>query len=213
LGPPGAGKGTQGVVLSNKYSLPHISTGDMLRDAVKNGTDTGKRAQGYMTRGELVPDDIVNAIVVDRLAKEDAQKGFILDGYPRTEPQARMLDESLRALKMRLDLVIYFETSDAIAIARLSGRRICAKCGANYHVKNIPPKVSGVCDACGEGLVQRPDDREVTVRNRLKVYERQTKSLVDYYKAKGSLRLVSGDLDVNEVFKILSAMFKEERLA
>ncbi len=212
LGPPGAGKGTQGAVLSKRYPVPHISTGDLLRDAVKNNTPTGKRAKGYMLKGELVPDGIVNDIVVGRLSGKDASRGFILDGYPRTETQAQMLDGSLKKLRMKLDLVIYFETSEAVAIERLSGRRICAKCGANFHIKNIPPKASGICDVCGGGLAQRPDDSKDTVRNRLEVYEQKTKSLVDYYKARGILRKVSGDLDVDEVFKILSRMFQEERL-
>ena len=212
LGPPGAGKGTQGVVLSKKYSIPHISTGDMLREAVKSGNTTGKKAKEYMDKGELVPDKVVNAIIVERLGQGDAKDGFILDGFPRTVPQAEMLDESLVALGIGLDLVLYFETSKNVAIMRLTGRRICPRCGANYHVKNIPPKKDGICDHCGEGLVQRKDDTEETVRRRLVVYEEQTKSLVDYYTRRGGLRRISGDMDVDEVFRILSGMFRDEKL-
>ena len=212
LGPPGAGKGTQAKVLSNSYSIPHISTGGILRQAVKDGTDVGKKAKAYMDKGELVPDEVVNQIVVDRLKAGDARAGFILDGYPRTRPQAEELDRSLAALGIGIDIVVYFDTSEAVAVARLSGRRVCKKCGANYHVKNIPPKRAGICDACGSELIQRPDDKEATVRNRLVVYERQTKELIDYYKKKGVLRKVSGDLNVEDLFEVLSKMFKEEGL-
>ncbi len=212
LGPPGAGKGTQAKVLSDRYAIPHISTGDILREAVKNGTQVGKQAKAYMDRGELVPDTIVNQIVVERIGLPDAKKGFILDGFPRTEAQAENLDRSLKALGIVLDMVIYFETSNRVAIERLSGRRVCRKCGANFHIKNIRPKVEGVCDHCGAELFQRPDDAEGTVRNRLVVYERETKELVDHYAKKGTLRKVSGDLNVDDVFLILSKMFKDEGL-
>jgi adenylate kinase len=212
LGPPGAGKGTQAKVLSQTYAIPHISTGDILREAVKNNAPVGKKAKAYMDKGELVPDDVVNQIVVERIGEDDAARGFILDGFPRTRVQAQRLDESLGELGIALDLVLYFETSNRVAIARLSGRRVCRKCGANFHITNIPPKVNGVCDHCGGELYQRPDDSEETVKNRLVVYEQQTKELVEYYRGKGLLRTVSGDLDVQEVFVILSKMFKDEGL-
>lgn len=200
LGPPGAGKGTQAQRLSREYKLPHISTGDMLREAVKNNTDLGKKANAYMIKGALVPDQLVIEIVKERLIKDDAKKGFILDGFPRTTPQARILDEVLKDAGMPLDAVIYFETSDEIVIRRLSGRRVCKNCGANYHVKNIPPKKEGICDVCGTLLVQREDDKEATVKNRLTVYKKETAELIDYYKSKNILKTVSGDLDVDQTY-------------
>ncbi len=212
LGPPGAGKGTQAKVLSNRYSIPHISTGDILRVAVKEGSAVGNKAKGYMDKGELVPDEVVNQIVVEALLKPGAEKGFILDGYPRTRFQAEELDKSLKTLGISTDLVVYFKTSETIAVSRLSGRRVCKQCGANYHIKNIPPKVSGICDVCKSVLVQRPDDNEATVKNRLVVYERQTKELIDYYKGKGTLREVPGDLNVEELFSVLTKLFKDEGL-
>lgn len=213
LGPPGAGKGTQAKVLSERYGMPHISTGDILRESVKNATPVGNEAKAYMDKGELVPDAIVNRIVVERLRRQDAKTGFILDGFPRTRVQAEGLDTSLKGLRMKLDLVVYFFTSNEVAIFRLTGRRVCRKCGANFHITNIPPKVDGACDHCGGELYQRTDDKEETVGARLVVYENQTRELVDYYEARGILRKVSGDLDVNEVFRILSKMFKDEGLA
>ncbi len=213
LGPPGAGKGTQSVVLCKKYVIPHISTGDMLRESIKTGQSLGLKAKSYMDKGELVPDEVVTGIVVDRLARPDAKKGFILDGFPRTLKQAEDLDVALTNIGSGIDLVIYFATSSDVAIARLSGRRVCKKCGFNYHVKNIPPKKEGVCDKCGGELFQRLDDKEETVRNRLKVYEAQTKPLIDYYMKKGILKKVSGDMDVDELFKALSKIFSDSKLA
>jgi adenylate kinase len=213
LGPPGAGKGTQGAVLSKKYKVPHISTGDMLRESVKAGEALGLKAKSYMDKGELVPDDVVIGIVVERLKKPDTKNGFILDGFPRTVKQAQSLDEALGKISSGIDLAVYFETSPAVAIARLSGRRVCRNCGFNYHAKNIPPKKEGVCDRCGGELFQRPDDREETVTNRLEVYEAQTAPLVKYYDRRKILRKVSGDLDVEDLFKVLSKIFSDERLA
>ncbi|MDD5496636.1 MAG: adenylate kinase [Candidatus Omnitrophica bacterium] len=213
LGPPGAGKGTQSSVLSRQYKIPHISTGDILRSAVKSGSELGTRAKSYMDKGELVPDDVVIGIVVEALKEDDTKNGYILDGFPRTVKQALSLDEALMKASSGIDLVIYFETSDEVAIERLSGRRVCKKCGFNYHLKNIPPKRPGVCDKCGGELYQRPDDKEETVRNRLKVYKEQTAPLIDYYEKKGALRKVSGNLDVEELFKVLSKMFSAEHLA
>jgi adenylate kinase len=213
LGPPGAGKGTQSVVLSKKYNLPHISTGDILREAVKAGLPLGLKAKFYMEKGELVPDEIVTGIVADRLKKPDTKEGFILDGFPRTLPQAQDLDSALKAISSEIDMVLYFATSPAVAIERLSGRRVCKSCGFNYHIKNIPPKKEGVCDKCGGVLFQRPDDKEDTVKNRLKVYEDQTKPLIDYYINEGILKRVSGDMGVDELFKVLSKVFADAKLA
>ena len=212
LGPPGAGKGTQSVVLARDYKLPHVSTGDILTQSVKAGLPLGVKAKSYMDKGELVPDEVVTGIVADRLSMPDTGKGYILDGFPRTVNQARELDKALADAGSKLDLVLYFETSEKVAIERLTGRRVCKSCGFNYHVRNIPPKVAGKCDKCGGELFQRPDDSEATVRNRLKVYEVQTSPLVDYYKNRSVLRKVSGDLGVNELNKVLSKIFSDEKL-
>jgi len=212
LGPPGAGKGTQAAELSKKFGWIHISTGNMLREAVKNKTTLGVEAKKYMDSGELVPDSVVTKIVVERINAMLPDQGFILDGYPRTEAQAKGLEDALGELRRPIDKVIYFETSPEVSIIRLSGRRVCRKCGANYHIKNIPTKKEGICDKCGAELFQRDDDKEETVRNRLKVYEEQTQKLLFYYKEKGILEAVSGDLDVDKLFDELSALFKRESL-
>jgi adenylate kinase len=213
LGPPGAGKGTQSIVLSKTYKIPHISTGDILRESVKKGLPLGLKAKAYMDKGELVPDEIVTGIVVDRLKSSDTKNGYILDGFPRTVKQGEDLDKALKQGGSSIDMAVYFDTSEGTAIERLSGRRVCKACGFNYHIKNIPPKKDGVCDKCGNPLFQRPDDKEDTVRNRLKVYEAQTKPLIDYYTAKGIIKKVSGDLGVDELFKVLSKIFKDAKLA
>lgn len=207
LGPPGAGKGTQSVVLSREYKIPHISTGDILREAVKSGLALGLKAKAFMDKGDLVPDEVVTGIVAERLKKPDTKEGFILDGFPRTLKQAIDLDEALENMSSGIDMVVYFDTSEKTAVERLTGRRVCKVCGFNYHVKNIPPKKAGVCDKCGGALFQRPDDSEATVLNRLKVYEKQTKPLVDYYDQQGILKKVSGDMGVDELFKVLSKIF------
>lgn len=213
LGPPGAGKGTQAKVLSKEYKIPHISTGDMLRDAVKKGTETGKSAKSFMDKGELVPDEIVIDLVIERVSGADADKGFLLDGFPRNEKQADKLNEAFAKTGRKLDIVLYFRTSSEVSISRLSGRRVCARCGANFHIKNMPAKVEGICDYCDGKLIQRDDDKEATVKNRLKVYEKETKSLIEYYKDKGILREVSGDLDVNELFEDIKKLFAKEAFA
>lgn len=209
LGPPGAGKGTQAQVLSKDLSTPHISTGDMLREALKAGTPLGLKAKAFMEKGALVADEVVIGLVRERLLQSDAQKGFILDGFPRTVEQAKSLDAGLSELSMPLDSVFYFRTSLAVIVMRLSGRRICGQCGKNYHVINFKPKVEGVCDICGSKLVQRPDDKEETIEKRLEVYEEQTAPLIDYYRAKKILVQVSGDLDVQplnaHLMKLLNA--------
>ena len=213
LGPPGAGKGTQGVVLSKSYQIPHISTGDILREAVKKETPLGKLAKTFMDSGELVPDEVVVGMVVDSLGQDDTKKGYILDGFPRTLKQAEELDAALNKISSGIDMALYFEIPENIAIDRLTGRRVCKSCGANFHIKNIPPKKEGVCDKCGAELFQRPDDKLETVKNRLKVYELQTRPLIEYYTKKGILKKVSGALDVKDLFKELCQVFSDAKLA
>lgn len=213
LGPPGAGKGTQASVLSKQYNIPHISTGDMLRESIKRGEPLGRSAKTFMEKGELVPDEVVTGIVIERLKRPDTKKGFILDGFPRTLKQGTDLDGALKDALTHIDMVVYFETSEKTAIERLSGRRVCKNCGFNYHVKNIPPKKEGTCDKCGSPLFQRPDDNEETVKNRLKVYGFETKPLIEYYTKKKILKRVSGDLGVDDLFKVLSKIFSDEKLA
>ena len=208
LGPPGAGKGTQAQVLSQRLKVQHVSTGDILRRAVKDGDPVGLKAKGYMDRGELVPDDIVIRIAAARLAQPDMSAGFILDGFPRTRAQAEGLDRTLSDLRININLVIYFKTSEDIIIQRLSGRRACSVCGTNYHAVNIPPRKPGVCDKCGGNLYLRDDDKEETVRKLLKVYETQTADLIRYYQDKGILREIDGNLEVEDSFHTLSLLFK-----
>jgi adenylate kinase len=212
LGPPGAGKGTQAQVLSKDLRIPHISTGDMLREALRQSSPLGLQAKEYMEKGKLVPDSLVIALVKERLSKPDARNGFILDGFPRTPEQAESLDRTLEGLGIPLDLVLYFETSLPVIIRRLSGRRVCGQCGKNFHLVNFKPKTEGLCDACGGGLVQRPDDREETIEKRLKVYEQETTPLIDYYKKKKNLVRVSGDLEVRPLNVQLMELFKDKGL-
>lgn len=210
LGAPGAGKGTQAGILKNAYGLLHVSTGDMLREAIKEGSETGLKAQEFMNRGELVPDEIVTHAVIDRMAKPDASGGVILDGYPRTRPQAESLDTSLKSEGRDLSVVLYLKTTNEVAIQRLSGRRVCTGCGKNYHVVNMPPKVEGICDTCGVQLIQREDDNPDTVKNRLDVYDNSTKDLVSYYEEKGLLREVDGDLPADQLFEDIDVLFSRE---
>jgi len=185
LGPPGVGKGTQAKILIKQYSVPQISTGDMLRASVKNETDLGKKAKEYMDRGDLVPDNVIIGLIQERLKENDAQTGFILDGFPRTVAQAEALETLLSDLNIEIDKVIDIDTKDEdVIVERITGRRVCKQCGAIYHIKNMPPKVDGVCDACGGELYQRKDDNEATVRNRLKVYYDLTSPLKEFYKNK-----------------------------
>ncbi len=184
----------------------------MLREALKAATPLGLKAKEYMEKGGLVPDQIVIALVKERLSKSDARAGFILDGFPRTVEQAKSLDMTLSEMKMTLELVLYFKTTLAVIIRRLSGRRVCGQCGKNFHVKNFRPKVEGICDACGGKLVQRPDDREDTIEKRLKVYEEQTEPLIDYYRKKNTLAESSGDLEVQDLNDELMALFKARGL-
>ena len=204
LGPPGAGKGTQAVMLAEKKGFLHLSTGDILRENVKRGTDIGKKAKAFMEKGELVPDDIVIEMMLDTIKNAKAKKDFILDGFPRTVYQAKKLDAELHKLKLAIDMVVYFKTSIETVILRLTGRRLCSKCGANYHIVNMPPKKQGVCDKCGSELYQRKDDNEETIKKRLEVYNSQTKELIDYYKAQGILEEVSGNLEAGVVYSELT---------
>lgn len=212
LGAPGAGKGTQAGILKEAYKLLHVSTGDMLREAIKEGSQTGIAAQSYMNKGELVPDSIVTELVINRLAKPDAAQGVILDGYPRTLAQAEALDVALANNGKAVDVVLYFKTSDEVAIQRLSGRRVCPKCGYNYHIKNIPPKIEGICDKCAVSLIQREDDKPETVKNRLVVYGERTNDLIDHYRKKGTLREVDGDLAAEKLFENIKTLFSKEGL-
>jgi len=211
LGPPGAGKGTQAKILSEKFNLAHISTGDILRDAVKKGLPLGIKAKEFLKKGELVPDDIVVEMVVEKI-RGIANRGFVLDGFPRTERQAEELDSALGNMGLGLNSVIYLETHLQVSTQRLSGRRMCRLCGSNYHLKNIPPKKEGICDRCGGVLILREDDREETVKKRWQVYQSQTAGLIDYYQRKGILRKVSGDLEASSVYEKLYKLFMEEKL-
>ncbi len=200
LGAPGAGKGTQATRIVEKYNIPHISTGDIFRDNIKRQTELGMRAQEYMNKGELVPDDLTIEIATTRLLEDDCKNGFLLDGFPRTVYQAEKLDEFLKEHGQKLDNVIDVEVDQEALIARLTGRRICKNCGATFHVINIPPKEEGICDNCGNTLIQRDDDSEETARNRLSVYAEQTMPLVDYYKGQGILVEIDGEGNPEKVF-------------
>lgn len=200
LGPPGAGKGTQASAIVEKYNIPHISTGDIFRANIKEGTALGQEAKAYMDKGLLVPDELVVSIVKDRLLKDDCKEGFLLDGFPRTVGQAEALDSELDKLGIKLDRVININADPEILIERAVGRRICRECGATYHVKYNPPKVEGVCDKDGGELYQRDDDTEETVTTRINVYMEQTEPLIDYYKKQGLLMDVDGTKTIDEVF-------------
>lgn len=200
LGAPGAGKGTQAKMIAEKYGVPHISTGDIFRANIKNGTELGKEAKGYMDKGLLVPDELTVRLLLDRVAQEDCVNGYVLDGFPRTIPQAEVLDEKLTELDEKVDYAVNVDVPDENIINRMSGRRACLNCGATYHIVSIPPKKEGICDVCGSELVLRDDDQPETVKNRLKVYHEQTQPLLDYYEKKGVLRTVDGTLPMEEVF-------------
>ena len=209
LGPPGAGKGTQAVRIVEKYNIPHISTGDIFRENIKNGTPLGKKAQEYMNSGQLVPDDLVVEIATTRLLEDDCKNGFLLDGFPRTVYQAEKLDQFMEDHGMKLTKVIDIQVEKDELITRLTGRRVCKGCGASYHVVNIKPKVEGVCDKCGGDLVQRADDTIETVENRIDVYNNQTLPLVEYYKNAGLLFEVDGTLGLDVVFNKISEALGE----
>ncbi len=203
LGAPGAGKGTQAKMIADKYGIPHISTGDIFRANLKAGTELGKKAKVYMDQGLLVPDELTCDLVVDRISQDDCANGFILDGFPRTIPQAECLTEALAKMDDAMDYAIDIDVPDEAIIERMSGRRACLNCGATYHIVNVPPKVEGICDRCGSPIVLRADDEPETVKKRLDVYHEQTQPLVDYYKEQGILRSVDGTLGMMEIFNAI----------
>ena len=208
LGPPGAGKGTQATGVSSHLRVPHISTGDMFRAAIKNETPTGLEAKRYIDAGQLVPDELTVELLLDRVKADDCAKGYILDGFPRTIPQAQVLTDTLAKTGEQIDYAIDVDVPDSNIVARMSGRRSCPKCGASYHISFIPPKKEGICDNCGAELIQRQDDKPETVQNRLSVYHEQTQPLIDFYKEKGVLRAVDGTKDMKEVFQAISAILE-----
>ncbi len=209
LGAPGAGKGTQAKMIADKCGIPHISTGDIFRANIKNGTELGAKAKEYMDKGLLVPDELTCGLVVDRIQAEDCKDGYILDGFPRTIPQAEALEEALNKIGQRVDFAINIDVPDENIISRMSGRRACTSCGATYHVVFNPPKKEGICDDCGAELVLRDDDKPETVKNRLRVYHDQTQPLIDFYSARDVLRTVDGTQSMEKVFddilKVLGA--------
>lgn len=209
LGPPGAGKGTQAVRIAEKYQILHISTGDIFRANVKEGTPLGQKAKEYMDKGLLVPDELVCDLVEDRLSKEDCKNGYLLDGFPRTVFQAQHFDNYLKANGIALDSVVDIEVDEDILLPRMIGRRVCRNCGKPYHIETMPPKKAGVCDVCGGEVYQRADDCEETVKNRFKVYQDQTSPLIEYYKESGLLAPIDGSKAMNEVFEDICALLGE----
>jgi adenylate kinase len=208
LGPPGAGKGTQAKKISAQFSIPQISTGDMLREAVKNGTEMGRQAKTHMDRGGLVPDEVVIGIVKDRLQATDCANGFILDGFPRTIPQAEALERATKDLKKEIRVVLSLEVDENELMERLCGRRTCTGCGAMYHVTFNPPKAQGTCDTCGAALVQRDDDREETIRTRLVNYKKMTEPLLQYYKGSGKIRTVRATGDIDAIYSGIAKILR-----
>lgn len=209
LGAPGAGKGTQAKKIAAKYGIPHISTGDIFRANIKNGTELGKKAKTYMDQGLLVPDDLVVDLVVDRVNQDDCAKGYVLDGFPRTIPQAEALDKALAAMDQKMDYAIDVEVPDENIVRRMGGRRACVGCGATYHLEYAPTKSEGICDACGKELILRDDDKPETVQKRLDVYHEQTQPLIDYYANAGILKTVDGTVDINDVFQAIVSILGE----
>lgn len=200
LGAPGAGKGTQAKRIADRYQIPHISTGDIFRSNIKNGTELGMKAKSYMDSGNLVPDELTLELVVDRLAQDDCKNGYVFDGFPRTIPQAEALDQALEAKGEKVDFAINIDVPDPNIVMRMSGRRACLKCGATYHLKFNAPAKQGICDRCGNELTLREDDKPSTVFKRLAIYHVQTQPLINFYKNKGCLVQIDGTKDVNEVF-------------
>ena len=200
LGAPGAGKGTQAKKIADKYGIPHISTGDIFRANIKGGTELGMKAKSYMDQGQLVPDDVTIGMLLDRISEADCADGYVLDGFPRTIPQAESLTKALENRGEKMEYAIDVDVPDADIVSRMSGRRACLACGATYHIVTIPPKQEDICDGCGETLVQRGDDKPETVQKRLTVYHDQTQPLIEYYKQAGMLVTVDGTKDLNDVF-------------
>ncbi|MBO7514122.1 MAG: adenylate kinase [Lachnospiraceae bacterium] len=209
LGAPGAGKGTQAKLIADQYQIPHISTGDIFRANIKNGTELGKKAKTFMDQGLLVPDELVVDLVVDRVAQDDCVNGYVLDGFPRTIPQATALDEALIKKGTGIDYALNVDVPDENIIRRMSGRRACVNCGATYHIVHIPTKVEGICDRCGSELILRDDDKPETVQKRLNVYHEQTQPLIDYYSKAGILVSVDGTKDMLEVFDDIQKILGE----
>jgi adenylate kinase len=209
LGAPGAGKGTQAQMIADKYKVPHISTGDIFRANIKNGTELGMEAKKYMDQGLLVPDELTVKILLDRVAKEDCKDGYVLDGFPRTIPQAEVLDKALAERGESIDYAVDVDVPDENIVKRMSGRRACLSCGATFHLEHVPPKEEGICDRCGKELVLRDDDKEETVLNRLKVYHDQTQPLIQFYKNKGVMQAVDGTKSMQEVFDAIVAILEK----
>lgn len=209
LGAPGAGKGTQAKMIADKYGVPHISTGDIFRANIKNGTELGMEAKKYMDQGLLVPDELTVKILLDRVAKDDCEKGYVLDGFPRTIPQAEVLEEALANIGDKIDYAIDVDVPDENIVRRMSGRRACLSCGATYHIEHVPPKTEGICDRCGKELVLRDDDKAETVKNRLNVYHEQTQPLIEFYEKKGVLKSVDGTVDMQDVFAAIVSILGE----
>ena len=209
LGAPGAGKGTQAKMIAEKYGIPHVSTGDIFRANIKNGTELGKEAKQYMDQGKLVPDELTVKILLDRVAQDDCKNGYVLDGFPRTIPQANVLDEALTKLGDKIDYAVNVDVPDENIINRMGGRRACVACGATYHVVYTAPKTEGICDVCGKELIIRDDDQPETVKNRLNVYHEQTQPLIDFYEAKGVLKSVDGTVDMKDVFAAIVEILGE----
>ena len=204
LGPPGAGKGTVAALLKKELDVPHISTGDIFRENIKNGTELGKKAKTYMDQGLLVPDELVVDLVVDRVNQEDCKNGYVLDGFPRTIPQAEALTKALAAMGQKMDYAIDVNVPDENIVHRMGGRRACVGCGATYHIEYAPTEKEGICDVCGGELILRDDDKPETVQKRLDVYHEQTQPLIDYYTNAGILRTVDGTVDIDDVFRAIT---------
>lgn len=206
LGAPGAGKGTQAARIAEAYGIPHISTGDIFRANIKAGTELGKKAKGYIDQGALVPDEVTIGMLLDRIHEKDCEKGYILDGFPRTIPQAESLTEALAQEGTKIDAAVDIEVPDENIVKRMGGRRACLNCGATYHIAFNPPKKQGICDVCGQKLVLRDDDKPETVQNRLSVYHEQTEPLIAYYKKAGVLKTVDGTQSMDKVFEDIRAL-------
>lgn len=209
LGAPGAGKGTQAKMIADKYDVPHISTGDIFRANIKNGTELGIEAKKYMDQGMLVPDELTVKILLDRVSQPDCTKGYVLDGFPRTIPQAEVLEKALNEINDHIDYAIDVNVPDENIVRRMSGRRACLSCGATFHIVHVPPKTEGICDRCGKELILRDDDKPETVEKRLAVYHEQTQPLIEFYSAKGILRIVDGTVDMMDVFEEITKILGE----
>lgn len=209
LGAPGAGKGTQAIKIADKYDIPHISTGDIFRANIKGGTELGQKAKSYIDQGELVPDEVTIGMLLDRIAQDDCKNGYVLDGFPRTIPQAESLTEALKSQGDQIDFALNIDVPDEAIIQRMSGRRACPKCGATYHIVYAAPKTENICDKCGTKLIIRSDDKPETVKDRLNVYHQQTEPLIAYYKTAGVLREVDGTQELPKVFEDVVAILSE----